>query len=276
MPRSGLDVASSIPKVTNFLSDLFKRYNFLLVLFNVSIYGGFIFSRALHMKEHPDYKYRPRRKPKPLLKKEQKFGFSLSPIISSSMDQQQHLPRSLMPPISTSSALPLLGQDSDLKIPRSLFPPLPYLYPFRHPEESKLAELAFFYSNNSLYSPSFNWPIGNLAANLSSSPCNICPTGFQRRSPSPDAMKRPVCVLMKSEEFRNEPVPGHVIWKPLPVLPERLNLGTWWSDIASLAASSVTATLTREEKRPATPKDPANEERHWSGTVAFVNIHWGT
>lgn len=200
------------------------------------------------MKEHPDYKYRPRRKPKPLLKKEPKFGFSISPLLSPTHLENTNIPRTLVPPMSTASGLPhLLNHDSEhLKLPRALFPPLPYLYhPFRHPDETKFAaELALLYSNNPLYPPSINWPINNLSNSVNNMPCNICPPAFPRRSPSPETMKRPVCVIMKNDEFRNEPVPAHVIWKPLPVLPERLNLGTWFSDIANLATSSSAAAAT--------------------------------
>ncbi|CAN8021751.1 unnamed protein product, partial [Ixodes persulcatus] len=52
--------------------------------------------RALHMKEHPDYKYKPRRKPKSMLKKEgHRFPFAL-PYIPSPSDYLG-LPRSLFP-----------------------------------------------------------------------------------------------------------------------------------------------------------------------------------
>lgn len=162
------------------------------------------------MKEHPDYKYRPRRKPKPLLKKDSKFGFSLSPLMTPSIDSQS-ISRSMMPPISAHSGFsPLLNHADaeNLKLSRSLFPPLPYLYPFRHPDEPKFAtELALLYGNNPLYPSGFNWSLSNLTGS-----CNICPpAAFPRRSPSPESMKRPVCFVMKNEEFRGDPVPAHVI-----------------------------------------------------------------
>ncbi|KAF7992959.1 hypothetical protein HCN44_005740 [Aphidius gifuensis] len=90
--------------------------------------------RTLHMKEHPDYKYRPRRKPKSLIKKENKFGFNLSPLLSQHNDSLGSISRGLLP--SSMSSVPpahhhhhhLLNHD-DLKIPR-FFPSFPYsLYP---------------------------------------------------------------------------------------------------------------------------------------------------
>lgn len=92
------------------------------------------------MKEHPDYKYRPRRKPKALVKKEPKFSFNISGLMAP-------VPRLVTPLPQPVPQLPvphhLLQDKPDLG--RALFPPLPYpFYPFKIPsDDGKLAaELA--------------------------------------------------------------------------------------------------------------------------------------
>ena len=83
------------------------------------------------MKEHPDYKYRPRRKPKSLVKKENKFGFTLSPLNMTANDTLSSISRSLIPSLAPSINHPIINQE-DFKIPR-LFHTFPYhVYPIQH------------------------------------------------------------------------------------------------------------------------------------------------
>lgn len=157
------------------------------------------------MKEHPDYKYRPRRKPKSLVqKKDTKFnGFTLDPA---------QIPRSLLPPPP-----PILTPDTDLKFPRTLFPPFHYpLYHAAklHAEEITSGKMADF-ALQALYGSSLYSHAAAAAAAAASWPanptiaCGCGPTEPSPPSPPADPVKRPVAYMLLKPEERYSP--QHVI-----------------------------------------------------------------
>ncbi|XP_047106446.1 transcription factor Sox-3-like [Schistocerca piceifrons] len=182
---------------------------------------------ALHMKEHPDYKYRPRRKPKSLLKKEPKFGFSLlaGPPLASQAGQHASLPLPL--PLSPGSA----AADH---LARSLLPAFPYpLYPLPAPAHKIIddGKSAFDLAMQALYSSQMYSHASAVAAAAAASwvPCGCPPPPTAAPSPPPppppastlegaNAIKRPVaCLLVKPppEDLYGPPqltpAPQHVI-----------------------------------------------------------------
>ena len=173
------------------------------------------------MKEHPDYKYRPRRKPKAFIKKENKFAFptststsiSISPIHSPNTDVHfDALTRSYLPQISPhSSMLPLLNgnlHNTDINFNRNLLPAFPYslYHPLRYNDDTKLAaDLAMFYGST-LYSPNINWGLNSCNINNCGCPSNTIPspavtnTSFSMErhlsaSPRSEYLKKPVYTL---------------------------------------------------------------------------------
>lgn len=150
------------------------------------------------MKEHPDYKYRPRRKPKTLSpKKDTKYDYNLD------------LSRSLL-----SAPPPALGPDSDFKFPRALFPS------FHYPSFYKLSEDAlpdltlnkkFAADCLALQAIYGSTLYSQAAAAVAAWPNPCVPCGCPSKSPSPppgEEIKRPIPLLVKPEERFS---PTHVI-----------------------------------------------------------------
>lgn len=242
------------------------------------------------------------------MKKEPKFGFSLSPLLSSGMDPLHTIPRSLLPPLPVPPPGPhppphhLLTADTDLKFPRSLFPPFPYpLYPLHHAAKLHAEDLAStsgggktaadlalqalygssLYSHAAAAAAAATWPNGLGAGGPCMVPCSCGPavptaaTDPTPRSPTPSdaSIKRPVAyLLVKPEDHYASSATSspHVIWRPLPVLPDsaRGNLGGllaagadcgaamgWWGlhgqlPSTSAAAPVVSGTKEDQEERP--------------------------
>ena len=169
--------------------------------------------RALHMKEHPDYKYRPRRKPKSLLKKD-KYAFPM-PMIPG-MGALGALPPGFgqLPPSSD-------GMSLSEKM-RAFLPPTSShgSYP-GHIDSSKMdsSSIGAFNAQERLYSPymsALSAHSATAAAALSAAgmppaahshpsqyllPC--CPPGYM---PSQSDITRPVAyVFVKPEDHYRHP-----------------------------------------------------------------------
>lgn len=93
--------------------------------------------RALHMKEHPDYKYRPRRKPKSLLKKD-KYAFPI-PMVPGLGGMHLGFPGHFS---STSSAAEALANAANEKA-RAFLPPVSLAAnPYSHLDSTTLSKLS--------------------------------------------------------------------------------------------------------------------------------------
>nr|CAY12631.1 SRY-related HMG box B protein [Platynereis dumerilii] len=181
--------------------------------------------RALHMKDHPDYKYRPRRKPKSLLKKDKfSFPYPMIPGMGGPYGLPPGFPTHHLPTTSAAESLAAAASEKA----RAFLPPtsLPGSL-FSHLEAtSKLSEAASSLRHGDLSSmyPYPN-PFSSLppaahqhsaaaaaAAGLHGQyflPC--CPPTYMPSS-SPQDIHRPVAyVLLKPEDHYRNHVPNPVL-----------------------------------------------------------------
>ncbi|KAJ8684245.1 hypothetical protein QAD02_020037 [Eretmocerus hayati] len=197
------------------------------------------------MKEHPDYKYRPRRKPKSVIKKENKFSLSLGALASmggaGAPGHQEHPHHGPLGPMSRGlllgpggalAAHPFIpagphGSEHELKIPRffsASFPSLQY-YQFQQKMVDDLgnskfaADLALhalynsgggFYPSSGHHHNHLNWP-GLSPSTCFSSNCNY---------PNlPKELKRPSLGSGVKPEERPFPSPARPEDEPYDLKP---------------------------------------------------------
>ncbi|XP_069104197.1 transcription factor Sox-14-like [Argopecten irradians] len=172
--------------------------------------------RALHMKEHPEYKYRPRRKPKSLLKKD-KYAFPI-PMLGGFGPALGSMPPGFGP--MTSQAEGMMGNAASLSLSekmRAFLPPssshgfYPHLDSAGKLDSSPLSalrsqELSSVYGSPYLPSHSSASALSSLPPAAHSHPGQYlvpcCPPGYL---PSQDVHRPVAYVLVKPEDHYRHP-----------------------------------------------------------------------
>ncbi|CAF4733880.1 unnamed protein product [Rotaria sp. Silwood1] len=190
--------------------------------------------RALHMKEHPDYKYRPRRKPKSLIKKD-RFPFPFPTFPHPQSHHHHHHHHSLttkdsmdLSTHSTTDTISIQQQINDsfalnLEKCRSLLPPPPpptSLYPYSTGKLSEFSTAALAY-NPLAYAAAFSthYPYSSMLS------ASLAAAAAATSSSSPPSVSSPSSSSASSNNSAN---PYHFgmqtekIHRPQAILPGKI------------------------------------------------------